>query len=130
LAGESYDGIWSRGLWLRVDNDNGSKNDGAAMLANATKADRYDWQGYRKVKLRLIVLLAGWIPFGIFIGALLPIVLHTYTPSYVLGIAYMLFVGFTWLEYGFYPCPECGTSYHGRQLYRKTCPKCGILINR
>jgi hypothetical protein len=88
------------------------------------------WQDYRKVKLRLIVLLIGWIPFGILMGALVPVVLHSYAPSYVAAVVYVLFIGFSWLQYGLYPCPICGSSYRGRQLYREACPKCGTPINQ
>jgi hypothetical protein len=88
------------------------------------------WQDYRKVKLRLIVLLVDWIPFGILMGALVPVILHSYTPSYVGAVIYMLVIGFNWLRCGFYPCPVCGTSYRGSQLYRKTCAKCGTPINQ
>jgi hypothetical protein len=129
LARQSYYGIWGRCLRICTDNHYRRRYDGAEMLTSATMANKIDWQGYRKAKLRLIVLLVGWIPFGIFVGALLPIILHTYTASYVLAVAYMLLVGWSWLEYGFYPCPECGISYRGPQLYRKTCPKCGAIIN-
>jgi hypothetical protein len=88
-----------------------------------------EWREYRKVKQRIIVLLAGWMPFGLLIGGLLPVILRTYTPTYVLATGYMLWVCFAWLQYASYPCPNCGKSLRCAQLYRKTCPKCGTAIN-
>ena len=88
-----------------------------------------DWKGYRKIKHRLIVLLAGWIPFGIVDGGLLPLILHSYTASYVIALVYMIWTAVTWLQYGFYPCPSCGRTLRGAQLYRRTCPKCRVRIN-
>src|SRR5262245_54722302 len=89
-----------------------------------------DWTDYRRTKHRLIILLIGWAPFGFLIGGFLPIIFNTYTPTYILAVIYMLLVGYYWLKYVFYPCPNCGLTYRGRQLHRGTCPRCGILINR
>jgi hypothetical protein len=93
-------------------------------------AEVSEWKEYRRIKRRLIVLLVGWIPFGVIIGAVLPVVLHTYTPSYILAIVYMLTIGYTWLQYGFYTCPRCGLILRGRQFYRANCPQCDTPINK
>ena len=100
------------------------------MLINSHHEPSSEWNHYRQVKLRLIVLLLGWIPFGVLIGGPLPVVLHDYRPTYVLAIVYMLVIGWTWLQYGFYPCPGCGSALRGQQFYRKTCPTCSTVINR
>ena len=89
-----------------------------------------DWSDYRKVKHRLVALLAMWIPFGMLIGILLPIASHIFTITYVSAIIYALYGGFTWLQYSLFPCPKCGNSYRGKQLWRRTCPNCGIEINK
>lgn len=121
-----------RHIRLRFDDDYESCHYGGTLLmTNVNSLDTVsDWKDYRRIKLRLIVLLMGWVPFGVIIGALLPKVLHTYTPTYVLAIAYTLAIGYTWLQYGFYPCPKCGLTLRGRQLYCSTCPKCGNPINK
>jgi hypothetical protein len=83
----------------------------------------------RKRTLTLIILLLCWIPFGAVIGILLPSIFHTFTITYMLAVAYTLYTGYVWLQYGFYSCPNCGLNYRGRQLWRRTCPKCSIEIN-
>ncbi len=88
------------------------------------------WGEYRRVKLRLLVLLFGWLPFGLILGTVLPAVLGSYTPSYVLAIGYALVWAYTLFQYLLYPCPVCGRSYRGWNLYRRSCPRCGTVINR
>ncbi len=100
----------------------------AEMLTNEQSLG-VDWSDYKRVKFRLILLLVCWIPFGAVIGILLPAVLDTFTITYGLAVVYALYTGFVWLQYGFYSCPNCGVAYCGRQLWRRTCPKCGIEIN-
>jgi hypothetical protein len=90
----------------------------------------FDWTDYRRKKLRLIVALSGWIPFGLILAAVLPDVLDGYyTPSCLLAACYMFFTGFAWLQYRSYPCVNCERPYRGEQLYRKRCAHCGVLIN-
>jgi hypothetical protein len=87
------------------------------------------WSEYRRIKRRLLILLLGWFPFVILVGMGLGRILGTFVPSYVLTAAYMVFLAFTYLQWGLYACPNCGTSYRGRQMYRRTCPQCGLAIN-
>jgi hypothetical protein len=87
------------------------------------------WKEYRRIKLRLLILLFGWMPFGLLIGAALPVIFGSYEPTYVMAVVYVILMAYTALQYGLYPCPNCGTTYRGRQLYRRTCPQCGIPIN-
>jgi hypothetical protein len=91
--------------------------------------ERSVWADYRNLKLRLLVLLVGWVPFGVLCGAAIPVIFGTYVPSYALALAYMLFAAYTWLMYVAYPCPKCGKSLRGRQLFWKTCKHCGLEIN-
>jgi uncharacterized membrane protein YfcA len=91
--------------------------------------DTVSWTAYRRVKKRLLILLAGWLPFGFLVGWPLPYLLHSYMPTYVLALAYALFLLYSWLTYAFFSCPNCGNALRGRQLYRKTCPNCGTKIN-
>ena len=88
-----------------------------------------DWLGFRKTKHRLVVLLLLWVPFGVIDGGLLPLLFHSYMPSYIVALAYMIWTGITWLQYGFYPCPSCGRALRGAQIYRRTCPTCRTEIN-
>ena len=88
------------------------------------------WREYRKVKLRLVALLCGWLPFGILIGWLLPHLVGSFLPTYILAGLYALGLLYSWLTYAFFPCPNCGQSFRGRQLYRSTCPHCGVLIKQ
>jgi hypothetical protein len=87
------------------------------------------WSEYRRIKHRFLFLLLGWFPFAIVMGKGLPPIIGTDVPSVVLIIAYMLFIAFMFLQYLLYPCPNCGTSYRGWQLYRRTCPHCGVEID-
>ena len=88
------------------------------------------WNEYRHIKLMLLILTFGWIPFGIILGGVLPLLFRSYVPSYVLAVTYMIIFAYIALRFGLYPCPNCGASYLGRQLYRRTCPKCGVAINK
>jgi predicted RNA-binding Zn-ribbon protein involved in translation (DUF1610 family) len=88
------------------------------------------WGKYRGIKLRLLVLLVGWIPFGLILGAALPAMFGSYVPSYALGVVYLLSLAYTFLQYALYPCPNCGASYRAKQLYQQKCPRCGVPINR
>jgi hypothetical protein len=87
------------------------------------------WNEYRRIKLRLLVLLIGWVPFGVLCGAGLPFIFGTYVPSYALAAAYMLFTAYSFLKYELYPCPNCGSSLRGRQLFQKVCSNCCVEIN-
>ena len=98
------------------------------MLINE-QISSVDWSDYKRLKVRLIALLVCWLPFGALFGVLLPAVLHTFTITYGLAAAYALYTGFVWLQYALYSCPNCGIVYRGRQLWHRTCPKCGIEIN-
>lgn len=89
----------------------------------------FHWKDYRKIKLRLIVLLCGCIPFGLLLTDVLPDVMGGYAPSCLLGGCYICFTGFSWLQYRSYPCFYCRRPYRGEQLYRKRCSHCGVLIN-
>jgi hypothetical protein len=124
----NYRWLWSEGIWLRWNDPDKGRGDRPEMLTNE-QASGVDWSAYKQLKVRLIGLLACWIPFGALIGVLLPAILHTFTITYGLAAAYALYTGFVWLQYGFYSCPNCGLAYRGRQLWRRTCPKCGIEIN-
>ncbi|MGB6305168.1 MAG: hypothetical protein WBF45_15590, partial [Acidobacteriaceae bacterium] len=88
-----------------------------------------DWSDYKRTKHCLIALLIFWIPFGALTGVLLPAILHTFIVTYILALVYVLFTGYAWLQYAFFPCPNCDIPYRGRQLWRRTCPKCGVEIN-
>jgi len=88
-----------------------------------------EWHGYRVIKTRLIVLLIGWIPFGTLLGIGSPVIFGSYKPAYFFALAYVLFMAYTWLMYGLYPCPTCGNALRGRQLYSSTCRNCGAPIN-
>ena len=116
------------GVWLRWYDPDKGRGDRAEMLTNEQSLG-IDWSDYKRVKFRLIALVGCWIPFGAVIGILLPAVLHTFTITYGLAAAYALYTGFVWLQYVFYSCPNCGVVYRGRQLLRRTCPKCGTEIN-
>jgi hypothetical protein len=100
------------------------------------------WKEYRRIKQRLILLILGWFPFGILVFGISSLsdwlckfglikfgfVLGIF--NLVLGISYMVFAMVTWLQYISYRCPSCDVSFRGRQLYRRTCPECGIPINK
>ena len=88
------------------------------------------WAEYRRIKVRLLVLLFGWTPFGVLLGAGLPVIFGSYVPSYALAIAYALVLAYTFLQYMLYACPNCGHSFRGKQLRKKACPNCGIEINK
>jgi uncharacterized membrane protein YfcA len=96
----------------------------------STTIETFMWKKYRSIKLRLLVLLFGWIPFGLILGAALPAMFGSYVPSYALGLAYLLVLAYTFLQYALYPCPNCGASYRAKQLFRQECPRCAVPINR
>ena len=87
------------------------------------------WGEYRRIKHRLLILIAGWIPFGVLCVVAIPGIFGTYVPCYALAITYMVLMAYTLLQYQLYPCPNCGATFRGCQIYRRTCPKCGIPIN-
>lgn len=88
------------------------------------------WAHYRRIKLRLILLMAGLVPFFVLILSPLPDAARTNTPSYVLAAIYLILTAIAWFQYGSYRCLHCRASYRGKQLFRNRCPRCGILINR
>jgi hypothetical protein len=100
------------------------------------------WREYRRIKLRLVVLISGWFPFGILVFGMSSLAdslceFGLIKFSFVLGIInlvmavfYMAFGMVTLFQYQGYRCPNCDVSFRGRQLYRRTCPGCGIPINR
>ena len=87
------------------------------------------WRGYRRIKLRLIILVLGWMPFGILLLEISSLN-RRLEPITFLMIAYLVYMFVTMLQYLSYRCPNCDVSLFGRQLYRRTCPGCGILINK
>jgi predicted RNA-binding Zn-ribbon protein involved in translation (DUF1610 family) len=91
---------------------------------------KINWAKYKTKKIRFIALLSGWLPFGVLIGWPLPLLLGNFILTYILAAVYALGSLYSWLTYAFFPCPNCGQSLRGRQLYRSTCPNCGILINK
>jgi hypothetical protein len=92
--------------------------------------ERSVWVNYRHLKLRFLVLLIGWVPFGVLCGVAIPAIFGSYVPCYALALAYALFMAYTWLMYLGYPCPNCGRSLAGRQLFWKKCKSCGLEINK
>jgi hypothetical protein len=88
------------------------------------------WSEYRRIKLRLLIMVIGWLPFMILVVVAVPNIFGTYTPSFALALTYMVAMAYTLLMYLGYSCPNCGTSYKGRQLFHQTCHKCGLPINR
>ncbi len=62
------------------------------------------WHEYRVLKMRLIVMFLGWIPFGVTLGIGSPVIFGSYKPAFFLALAYMIFFAYTWFMYGFYPC--------------------------
>lgn len=87
------------------------------------------WKEYRRIKKLVLILVFGWLPFGFVLGQIVPQIFGTFVPAYALAMAYVLFLFITWLRYCLYLCPRCGTSFRGRQIYRKNCLKCGLPIN-
>lgn len=87
------------------------------------------WREYQRIKLKLIILVLGWLPFG---ALLLEVssLNHVLEPVTFLLIPYMVFGTYTLLRFLLYRCPTCSVSFFGGQLHRRTCPKCGIPINK
>jgi|SRR5271157_5331277 len=83
---------------------------------------------YRRLKKVLLVLVFGWVPFGLLIGYVLPALSGTYVATYIAAGLYGVALMVSWLRYAFYSCPNCGTSLRGSQLYRKSCRKCGVKL--
>jgi hypothetical protein len=87
------------------------------------------WREYRRIKLRLIILALGWMPFVV-------VVLEVSTlnrrlePITILMFPYLLYTMYVMLRFQLYRCPNCGVSLFVLQLYRRTCPGCGIPINK
>jgi len=87
------------------------------------------WSGYRRIKLRLIILALGWMPFGVLLLEISSLNRRLESITFLM-IAYWVYLIVTMLQYLSYRCPNCDVSLFGRQLYRRTCPGCGILINK
>ena len=87
------------------------------------------WNEYRQIRLRLIILLIGWIPFALISVIASSVIFHSEELGYGASIAYMCFSAYTALKYLLYPCPQCGVLLAGKQLYRRSCPRCEVLIN-
>jgi len=87
------------------------------------------WKEYRRIKLRLIILFLAWMPLG-FLILKLSSLNHRLEPVSLLLFAYMGYIGFTLIQVMTYRCPNCDTSLFGRRLYPRTCPGCGIPINK
>jgi hypothetical protein len=99
-------------------------------MTTRAASSQSEWHDYRVAKTRLIILLLGWMPFGALMGIGSPVIFGSYTPAYVLAIAYTLFIGYSWLMYAFYPCPNCGNALRGRQLFHSVCKNCDVPINQ
>lgn len=93
------------------------------------EADPSRWSAYWRVKTILLMLIFGWIPFGLFIGYVLPKLAGSYRATYVAAALYGIALMISWLRYAFQSCPNCGNSFRGSQLYRKNCRICGERIN-
>lgn len=88
------------------------------------------WKEYRRLKETLLVLILGWIPFGLLIGYVLPKLSGAYVATYIAAAMYGIALMISWLRYALYSCPNCGASLRGSQFYRKQCRECGEIINR
>ena len=89
-----------------------------------------DWRHYRFMKKQVIVLLIATIPFCLACGYLTPRLFGgDNTPAYGIFIVFMLYWTFAFQGYLTHACPKCGKIYNGCQIYRSTCPQCGVTIN-
>ena len=99
-------------------------------MTDAAAECQAEWKEYQWIKKALLVLIFGWVPFGLLIGYILPALSGTYFATYVAAGLYGVALMILWLRYAFYGCPHCGTSLRGSQFYGKSCRNCGEIINR
>ena len=87
------------------------------------------WKRYRRIKLRLNLLLIAALPFSVFLMDVLPRAVHNNAASLALAACYLIFLTMTGVEYGLYRCIRCRKPLRGCQLFNDRCSRCGVLIN-
>jgi hypothetical protein len=87
------------------------------------------WREYRRFKLRLIVLALGWMPF-VFVVLEVSTLNRRLGSITVLMFPYLAYTMYALPRFELYRCPSRGVSLFFLQIYRRTCPGCGIPISK
>jgi hypothetical protein len=87
------------------------------------------WREYRRIKLRLIILALGWMPFG-FLLLEVSTLNRQLEPITLLMFPYFVYTMFILMRFQSYRCPNCGVSLFVGRFFRRTCKGCGIQINK
>jgi ssDNA-binding Zn-finger/Zn-ribbon topoisomerase 1 len=108
-------------------------NEGKGMEGESTSAinplPSGSWTEFYRLKKSLILRMMLTAPFILAGSMLLPlagIVSRDYLP--LVFVLLLLVYAAMGRRFIFYPCPNCGKSYRGAQLYRKSCPNCSVRI--
>lgn len=89
------------------------------------------WNEYRRYRRDLLLVFAGWIPFGACVAELSNSLLHSYTPAFIAAFGYMLLFVSIGIRYQLFRCPRCGEWFAGTWLYSlsflaRRCVHCGL----
>ena len=83
-----------------------------------------EWREYRKIRLRALLVLLGYFPCMLAVGATLIVLLHFTAVAVVpFFLAYGLLMYVTFFQFFLWKCPRCGYTY-GR--FRYDCKQCGL----
>ena len=81
---------------------------------------------YRRRKWALVLLVAGWFPFGMTVGSVVPKLFHSYTPCFILMALYALALLITLVRALLSQCPNCSTFMGMGGLFLSRCHKCKL----
>jgi hypothetical protein len=88
------------------------------------------WDGYRKRRNILLLTFVAYVPLMSVVALLSVRIFHTFTPVFVVGIAWMVFFVIAGNALTRFPCPRCGKWFFAKWWYynsfARRCVHCGL----
>jgi fatty acid desaturase len=82
--------------------------------------------GLKRLRLALVILLLGFVPAMVIIGAINMAVLKNFNLTFVCAGVWGLLYLATFAKVAFYKCPNCHRRFHRYVLWSRRCARCGF----
>jgi hypothetical protein len=85
------------------------------------------WQSFRRIRAALLILVVGWIPYGLTVFWFAERFRISNAARLMLMLGYMLLMAVVGYALALWRCPRCGKSFRGLRPYAgKRCYYCGL----